>query len=692
MPSSARQSFFKSLATALIGIAVYILLINPVSAADNQTPTKSDDRLNWWREARFGLFIHWGIYSVPAGQWNGQTDHGEWIRHSAQIPIDEYEKFLTRFNPSKFNAEAWVKLAHDAGMQYVVITTKHHDGFCLFDSKSTDFDVMSTPFKRDIMKEMSEACRRDGLRMCWYHSIMDWHHPDYLPRREWEHRPADGANFDRYVQYLHSQVRELLTNYGDIGVMWFDGQWERTWTHEQGKSLYELCRSLQPSVIVNNRVDTGRTEAAGMTAADHYGDFGTPEQEIPPAGLPGVDWETCMTMNDHWGFNSHDQNWKSSTDLIRKLVDIASKGGNFLLNVGPNSDGEFPAPCIERLRAIGKWMSINGQAIHGTAASPFSTLAWGRCTQKSQGENTILYLHVFDWPADGRLVLDGLDNEIVAAHLLSDPAGLIATRNEAQVQIGVPAQPPDPICSVIALEVRGQPKVYEAPLIKADSDIFVQPLTIFVSMPPSDGLSIRYTIDGAKPSASSPMYEHPITVTETTAIKAQSFRDARAVSGVAERRFTRVIPNPSVKADKAAPGLICEVFDGDWNALPDFQSLQPIQHLISKNCVLPELAHRERIGCLFRGFVQMPRDNVYRLAITSDDGSRLWIDGKLIVDNDGLHTPQTKDGTIALAAGLHSIAVGYFNNTGRTSLAVTITPAGAIPFPIDDAMLWHGVP
>ena len=302
------------------------------------------DDLNWWREARFGLFIHWGLYAVPAGSWNGETNHAEWIRTTAEIPIDIYDKFREQFNPSEFNADEWVKMAKRAGMEYIVITSKHHDGFCLFDSKFTDFDIMSTPFKRDIMKELADAAHKEGIKICWYHSIMDWHHPDYLPRRSWEedNRPVDGADFDRYVSYMKNQLRELVENYGDIGVLWFDGEWENTWNHERGKDLYEYVKSLQPTIIINNRVDKGRSGMAGLTKEGGYlGDFGTPEQEIPPTGLPGLDWETCMTMNDHWGYNKNDNNWKSSKDLLQKLVDIASQGGNFLLNVGPTVKGLF---------------------------------------------------------------------------------------------------------------------------------------------------------------------------------------------------------------------------------------------------------------------------------------------------------------------------------------------------------------
>ena len=303
-----RTTVVATIACVLAGLGSVGLAQTENEALPRESRAERNARMAWWREARFGMFIHWGLYAIPAGEWQGNTNHAEWIRTTAQIPIDEYERFVDQFNPVKFDADAWVRIAKEAGMQYIVITSKHHDGFCLFDSAQTDFDVMATPFKRDIMKELSDACRRAGLKICWYHSIMDWHHPDYLPRRSWEvaERPANGADFDRFRAYLKSQVRELLTNYGPIGVLWFDGEWEDTWNHEYGVDLYNYVRGLQPDIIVNNRVDKGRGGMAGLTEDARFaGDFGTPEQEIPATGLPGVDWETCMTMNDHWGYNKH---------------------------------------------------------------------------------------------------------------------------------------------------------------------------------------------------------------------------------------------------------------------------------------------------------------------------------------------------------------------------------------------------
>ena len=271
----------------LLSLLILMSLVRAQELVESQTETlaqlgtpeevQEQARMAWWREARFGMFIHWGLYAIPAGEWKGETNHAEWIRTTAQIPIDEYDKFVHEFNPIKFDADEWVRMAKDAGMKYIVITSKHHDGFSLFNSRYTDFDIMSTPFKRDIMDELANACRKYGLKICWYHSIMDWHHPDYLPRRGWESRTTDGADFDRYISHMKKQLKELIQNYGDIGVLWFDGEWEETWNHEYGQDLYDYVRNLQPSIIINNRVDAGRAGMQGLTKREIIaGDFGTP--------------------------------------------------------------------------------------------------------------------------------------------------------------------------------------------------------------------------------------------------------------------------------------------------------------------------------------------------------------------------------------------------------------------------------
>ncbi len=318
-----------------------------------------DKRMAWFREAKFGMFIHWGLYALPAGTWNGKPvgGIGEWIMNSAKIPVAEYKPLQQQFNPVKYDAKEWVRIAKDAGMKYIVITSKHHDGFGLWPSKLSEWNIANTPYKKDLLKQLAQACKEAGIKLCFYHSIMDWTHPDYLPRRPWDPRPDVKADFPKYVEYMKGQLKELLTNYGDIGILWFDGEWESTWTHEMGKDLYSYVRKLQPNIIINNRVDKGRAGMAGMTQGDHFmGDYGTPEQEIPANGFgAGVDWESCMTMNNTWGFVSYDQNWKSASTIVRNLVDCVSKGGNYLLNVGPTALGEIPAPSGERLVAVGQW-------------------------------------------------------------------------------------------------------------------------------------------------------------------------------------------------------------------------------------------------------------------------------------------------------------------------------------------------
>jgi alpha-L-fucosidase len=413
-----------------------------------------DERMEWWRDARFGMFIHWGLYAVPAGTYQGERVKGigEWIMNNGKIPVEEYEKFAGQFNPIGFNADEWVRLAKNAGMKYIVITSKHHDGFCLWDSKVTSWDIMdATPFQRDILLELSKACKKHGVKLCFYHSIMDWHHPDaqapFYPN--YNDTKKSNPNFDRYVDtYLKPQLAELLTNYGLLGVLWFDGEWILDWTEPKGKALYEYVRGLQPSILVNNRVGKGRKGMEGLSKSDEYaGDFGTPEQQVPATGLPGVDWETCMTMNDTWGFKSYDDNWKSTEQLVQTLVDVASKGGNFLLNVGPTPEGLIPQASVERLAGMGKWMAVNRESIYGTTASPFGRPEWGRCTAKEDK----LYLHVFKWPADGRLEvpLAGADK----AYLLADKkqAKLPVAVGADKVTISLPAGAPDPIDTVIVL-------------------------------------------------------------------------------------------------------------------------------------------------------------------------------------------------------------------------------------------------
>ncbi len=681
----------------IVAFSMAMWIASCVAAQMQETPEQRDARMAWWRDARFGMFIHWGLYAIPAGEWNGNTNHAEWIRTTAQIPRETYDTFLPQFNPVKFNAEAWVLAAKAAGMKYIVITSKHHDGFALFDSKHSDFDVMATPFKRDIMRELADACRRHGLRICWYHSIMDWHHPDYLPRREWEKadRPEGDAEFDRFVQFLHNQVTELLTNYGDIGVMWFDGEWESTWSQKYGAALDDLCRRLQPNIIVNNRVDVGRGGMAGMTAEGAFrGDFGTPEQEVPATGIPGVDWESCITMNRHWGYNKADHQWKSSQELIRMLIDIASKGGNFLLNIGPTAEGEFPPESIERLRDIGVWMDVHRESIYGTEAGPFRNLQWGRCTMKRMGDRTMLYLHVFDWPSDGTLIVPGIGNNVIGARMLGgDRAAVAMQRNDADLHLTLPTTAPHAAASVIVMEIAGEPIVYDPPTISAPAHILIDSLDIVIKAA-SPALEVRYTIDGSQPTVQSSAAEGPVTITDSCIVKARAFHHGKPVSTIVEQRFTKVNPKP---ADHVTPGamqgVMCAVYPGEWNRLPDFDVLKASRLEYLPTIELPTAQGaqggraEEFVARLFSGWITVPADAVYEFALSSDDGSRLIIGGRIVIDNDGLHSPIEKRGVIALAAGPHWMMVQYFNRTGGAECSLRVAPAGEPLQAIDPARL-----
>ncbi len=450
--------------TRLTSLLSGLLLAASLFAGD-ESPAQRDARMAWFNEARFGLFIHWGVYSVPAGEWQGKTNYGEWFMEETKMPVSQYEQFAKQFNPVKFDARHWVRMAKDAGMKYIVITSKHHDGFGIYPSQQTDWCIKSTPFPRDPLRELAAACKAEGLRLCFYHSIMDWHHPDWGTRRAWNDKaPATPPDMDRYVTFMKGQLRELLTGYGPIGILWFDGEWEQPWTHERGVDLYNYVRGLQPKIIVNNRVGKGRSGMGGMDKGQGVGDYGTPEQEIPPTGFgPGVSWESCMTMNNHWGYNKNDQHWKSTETLVRNLIDCASKGGNYLLNVGPTSEGLFPDASVQRLAEIGRWMKVNRESIYGTKASPFPKLPWGRCTQRALGrDRTRLYLHVYSWPSDGRLLVPGLRNGMKSAGLLATGARLKWETTPEGVVVRVPGQAPDAISSTVVLTIQGAPEVVTA--------------------------------------------------------------------------------------------------------------------------------------------------------------------------------------------------------------------------------------
>lgn len=397
---------------------------------------QQDPRLGWWREARFGMFIHWGLYAIPAGEWNGQKipGIGEWIMYRARIPVAEYEPLAKQFNPVKFNAAEWVSLAKKAGQKYLVITSKHHDGFCMYKSDLTGYNIVdATPFGRDPLKELAAECQKQGLKLGFYYSqTQDWHHPDG-DGNDWDYDEAQ-KDFAGYIDnYVKPQVRELLTNYGPIAIIWFDTP--KGITVEQSQTLLDLCREIQPDCLVCGRL--------GNTLGDYAS---TGDNKIPQMAVE-ADWETPATINDTWGFKTADHNWKSPKELIHKLVDIVSKGGNYLLNVGPTAEGIIPQPSVERLLAIGDWLKVNGEAVYGTKPGPIQGLAWCRSTARP-GK---VYLHILAWPQGGEIKLSGL--QATGASLLSDASrtALPLKSQSGEVIIQGPSEAPDAINTVIVL-------------------------------------------------------------------------------------------------------------------------------------------------------------------------------------------------------------------------------------------------
>ena len=648
----------------------------------NETPAEFDARMEWFREAKFGMFIHWGLYSVAAGEWNGRPVRGigEWIQSNARITVEDYAPLQQRFNPVKFDARRWVEIAKDAGMKYIVITSKHHDGFCLWDSALTDWDVGGSPFApRDPLKELADACAEAGIRLGFYHSIMDWRHPDYLPRREWDTRSTDGADYARYVSYMKGQLAELTGGaYGDVAILWFDGEWEGTWTHEMGKDLYDFVRGLDRDIIVNNRVDTGRSGMEGITReGDYRGDYGTPEQQIPATGLgDGVDWETCMTMNNTWGYKKSDDNWKSAADLIRKLVDIASKGGNFLLNVGPTGEGEIPGTSVERLEAVGEWMKVNGRAVHGTQANPFpEPPSWGRVTRaKNDDGSDRLYLHVFDWPSDGRLVLAGLLSEPRAVQILGQrtrnlwPASL---EGDALV-MSLPTEPIDAVCTVVAVDLAEPLEVARLAAIDAPDDKFVGGMTVVVAQP-AGRVVYRHTTDGSDPTAASAAAGAPIALDATSTVKARGFLGDKPVTPVVSRRFVKLDPKPAVQPFTLADGLFYRAYTvaKGVKACAEITDGKLVAEGVAK---LPSEAvkpREEEYGLVFTGFIEVPETGLYRFFVDSDDGSMMKLHGAVVVDNDGPHSATEKSGAIALEKGLHPVEILMFEDAGQDLLRVS---------------------
>ena len=443
---------------------------HPVPAIqDTETLAEKNARLAWFRAARFGMFIHWGLYSIPAGRWNGREvpGIGEWIMNNASIPVAQYKALAAQFNPTQFSAANIVGLAKAAGQKYIVITSKHHDGFAMFDSKANPFNIVqATPFKRDPLKELAGECRRQGIKLGFYYSQdQDWTAPGGAAYKTGDHQPPtyhwDPAQNGDFATYLETkaipQIRELLTNYGEYpAIVWFDTPTKDMTPQLAGKIVTVL--NQHPKLVWNNRLGGG-----------YQGDTETPEQYIPARGYPGRDWESCMTMNDTWGYKVDDTNFKSAETLLRNLIDIASKGGNYLLNIGPKATGEVPEAEVVRLHAMGKWLDVNGESIYGTQATLFGDEAgafsptekdedgkpkfipswkWRSTTKADR-----IYIHLFEWPGT-TFTLKNVPRRVTAAWLLADPARkpLKVTRTAGGIEVGLPGAAVDPVATVVVLK------------------------------------------------------------------------------------------------------------------------------------------------------------------------------------------------------------------------------------------------
>jgi Alpha-L-fucosidase len=386
-------------------------------------------RTQWFMADRFGLFIHWGLYAIPA--------RGEWVMSVERQTVEEYRRYFEAFDPDRFDPAAWARAARRAGMKYAVLTAKHHDGFCLFDSKLTDYKSTNTKAGRDLVADYLKAFRAEGLKVGLYYSLLDWHHPDYPAWKDRQHPLRDDPaarerdehiRFDRYLDYMHGQVRELCTNYGKIDILWFDFSYdEMSGEKWRGAELMRMIRELQPTAIVDNRLEGSGEGFGSITSAEPgpcAGDFACPEMIIPYKGLKdetgeALPWEACFTMNNNWGYHSGDRDWKRPELLVRKLVECSAKDGNMILNVGPNARGEFPSQAMDILEAMGEWMSRNGMSIYGCGSSGLPKPDWGWYTRN--GER--LYAHVLEGPI-GPLCLPGIKGKAVSARFLADGSEL----------------------------------------------------------------------------------------------------------------------------------------------------------------------------------------------------------------------------------------------------------------------------
>ncbi|MGC8643604.1 MAG: alpha-L-fucosidase [Isosphaeraceae bacterium] len=403
----------------------------------------------WFEDAKFGLFVHWGVYSL--------LGKGEWVMNNDKLPISEYRKLPPRFNPTKFDAEEWVKLAKAAGMRYITITSKHHDGFCMYASKLTNYDIVdATPYAKDPMKALAAACHKEGIKLFFYYSLLDWHHPDYFPRGRTGKTAGreEKGDWKKYVAYYQGQVRELCTNYGEIGGIWFDGWWDRPDADWDLVGTYRIIHELQPGALVGNNHHVAPFPGE---------DFQMFEQDLPGENSAGFNkagvaarlpLETCMTMNRSWGFNARDTHFKSPEEVIHALLGAAGRGANLLLNVGPRPDGTIGAEFTDRLLEVGKWLDANGNTVYGTRKGPVSPQPWGVSTVKTSDPLDV-YLHIMK-PVDAISVPRKIGSFTAFAFGATTPLPLV--QHESKFELKLPETARQPIDTIIVLSPLGQPQ------------------------------------------------------------------------------------------------------------------------------------------------------------------------------------------------------------------------------------------
>jgi alpha-L-fucosidase len=447
---------------AFVVVAAATVAVAGGSQSRQPTPDSAKEaRLSWFREAKYGLFIHWGLYAIPAGEWKGKRSLGlgEWIMNRSQISVREYEALAAQFNPVKFDADAWVQLAQDAGMKYIVITSKHHDGFAMFKSNVSNYNVVdATPFKRNVLKELADACARRGMRLGFYYSqSQDWHEPNGAGNT-WDFGPDEKKDYDQYLRgKAEPQVRELLTGYGPVALIWFDTP--RMMTGDRAQRFADIVRSLQPNTLIDGRLGT-------------EGDYRSTGDNVIPSDASAEAWETPATINDTWGYRKDDTNWKSPGQIVFKLVDIVSKGGNYLLNVGPMADGTIPQPSQDILRTVGRWLKVNGEAIYGADPTPFgeelgepsakgakdvrgAPLVYPQTEWRITTKPGKLYFTFFSEPR-APFPMPAMKNAVKRAYQLADGTPVNVTSENGRVYLNINRPILDPMATTVVVEIEGE--------------------------------------------------------------------------------------------------------------------------------------------------------------------------------------------------------------------------------------------